>query len=63
MMCRAVEIDGVFHLWGHSWEIERFGQWENLDRVLRMMGELSPGALCLTNGELVNQTMIPAAIS
>jgi hypothetical protein len=52
MMCRALQTGGVFHLWGHSWEIERFNQWENLERVLRRMGELRDQAQCLTNGEL-----------
>ncbi len=22
-----------FHLWGHAWEVERFGQWDLLDRL------------------------------
>ena len=26
---------GVFHLWGHSWEIDRNGDWGRLERVLR----------------------------
>ncbi len=25
---------GVFHLWGHSWEIDRNGDWERLEHVL-----------------------------
>jgi peptidoglycan-N-acetylglucosamine deacetylase len=25
---------GVFHLWGHSWEIDRNGDWARLERVL-----------------------------
>jgi hypothetical protein len=25
---------GVFHLWGHSWEIEANNDWKRLDRVL-----------------------------
>ncbi len=24
---------GVFHLWGHSWEIEEMGEWRNVERV------------------------------
>lgn len=43
---------GVFHLWGHSWEIEEAGQWEALERVLAAMGECKPEARCVTNGEL-----------
>lgn len=26
---------GVFHLWGHSWEIEKNGDWERLENVLK----------------------------
>jgi len=24
---------GVFHLWGHSWEIEKFGLWDELEEI------------------------------
>jgi L-malate glycosyltransferase len=43
---------GVFHLWGHSWEIEETGQWGALERVLSAMGECKEEARCVTNGEL-----------
>lgn len=29
------ENGGVFHLWGHSWEIEKQGDWTRLENVLR----------------------------
>ena len=32
---RVYEKGGVFHLWGHSWEIDRCHGWAKLDRVLR----------------------------
>ncbi len=53
MMRRAIQVGGVFHLWGHSWEIERFDQWKNVEHVLRLMGELSSEATSLTNGDVV----------
>jgi peptidoglycan-N-acetylglucosamine deacetylase len=28
------EVGGMFHLWGHSWEIEAHGDWDRLDRFL-----------------------------
>ena len=28
---------GVFHLWGHSWEIEQFGLWKELETLLKML--------------------------
>ena len=30
---------GVFHLWGHSWELEQNAQWDRLEAVLRLLGE------------------------
>ena len=35
MLERATDLGGVFHLWGHSWEIEQLGLWSVLDRFLR----------------------------
>jgi peptidoglycan/xylan/chitin deacetylase (PgdA/CDA1 family) len=32
----AAERGGVFHLWGHSWELEARGLWRALDRFLRV---------------------------
>ena len=43
---------GVFHLWGHSWEIEEYNQWGAFERVLAAMAEASGSAACLTNSEL-----------
>jgi peptidoglycan/xylan/chitin deacetylase (PgdA/CDA1 family) len=67
MMHRAIQTGGVFHLWGHSWEIERFDQWMNLEHVLRTMGELRGEADCLTNGEVVERSisrdLIPANVA
>lgn len=28
---------GYFHLWGHSWEIEKYGLWEDLEKLLIYM--------------------------
>lgn len=30
----AVRSDGVFHIWGHSWELELFNGWNLLDEFL-----------------------------
>src|SRR5262249_3128027 len=32
----AARRGGVFHLWGHSWELEAHGLWDVLDRFLRV---------------------------
>lgn len=43
---------GVFHLWGHSWEIEETRQWGSLERVLEAMGKFTHEAQCVVNGKL-----------
>jgi len=40
----------VFHLWGHSWEIEEHGMWRACDAFLRSIVEL--GSETRTNGEI-----------
>ena len=41
---------GIFHLWGHSWELDARGDWQRLERVLAYIGR-RPGVRYLTNGE------------
>jgi len=31
----AREKNGYFHLWGHSWEIEKWEQWKQLEEILK----------------------------
>lgn len=52
LMGDVLSSGGVFHLWGHSWEIERTGQWPRLREVLRKLSEHFEPAARLTNGEL-----------
>ena len=52
MLNRAINEGGVFHLWGHSWEIEEQGEWENLERLLKMMSSCRKHSKSVTNGEL-----------
>jgi hypothetical protein len=41
---------GIFHLWGHSWEIDSMGLWERLGKVFEYMGN-RPELHYLTNLE------------
>jgi glycosyltransferase involved in cell wall biosynthesis/peptidoglycan/xylan/chitin deacetylase (PgdA/CDA1 family) len=50
---------GVFHLWGHSWEIEARDDWARLDRVLAHVGGRDD-VTYRTNSELVDGAPIPA---
>lgn len=52
LLKRAADIGGVFHLWGHSWEIEENGQWRVLDEMLAAIAEYRECASLLTNMEL-----------
>lgn len=47
----AVQNGSVFHLWGHSWEIETHNAWEKLERVFQHIAR-HPRASYVTNGEL-----------
>jgi len=42
---------GCFHLWGHSWEIEEFNLWHDLENLFRTMSGL-PGIEYVNNGAL-----------
>jgi peptidoglycan/xylan/chitin deacetylase (PgdA/CDA1 family) len=57
----VAEVGGVFHLWGHSWELQETRQWERLETVLRVMGEHTDQAPCVTNGDLVMSAVPPIA--
>jgi hypothetical protein len=53
LLTRALECGGVFHLWGHSWEVEQSGQWQQLEEVLRFLGEHASQTPALSNGQLL----------
>lgn len=42
----------VFHLWGHSWEIEKYGMWEDLEKFFKYISN-KKDCEYLTNGELL----------
>jgi peptidoglycan-N-acetylglucosamine deacetylase len=52
----AIAHGGVFHLWGHSWELQDAGQWQRLKDVLRFMGGFVRQASALTNGQLYRRS-------
>jgi peptidoglycan/xylan/chitin deacetylase (PgdA/CDA1 family) len=57
LLCDALVHGGVFHLWGHSWELEENGQWLRLEEVLRLMGAIAAQAPSLTNGEVCRRVL------
>lgn len=54
MLEEAIKTGGVFHLWGHSWEIEANEQWQNLEQAFEMLANVvqSGRAVTATNGEI-----------
>jgi peptidoglycan/xylan/chitin deacetylase (PgdA/CDA1 family) len=40
---------GVFHLWGHSWEIDQMDQWQNVERVFAMLAQCKGRAVFVDN--------------
>ncbi len=44
---------GVFHLWGHSWELEAFDGWRQLDSFLRYVAGRIPAERRLNNREVL----------
>src|SRR5258708_2627154 len=46
---------GVFHLWGHSREIDVYHDWDRLERVFRHIAD-RPNVQYLTNAELLTNT-------
>jgi len=52
----ALTRGGVFHLWGHSWELQESGQWQRLEDVLRFLSCFIGDAPALTNAEICSCT-------
>ena len=52
MLPEVIERGGVFHLWGHSWEIEQTGQWRQLEEALQWLGQFTRQAPALTNSQI-----------
>jgi peptidoglycan/xylan/chitin deacetylase (PgdA/CDA1 family) len=42
------ETDGIFHLWGHSWEIDEFDLWRRLDEFLSAVVESNPTTMTVS---------------
>lgn len=54
LLNEVVSRGGVFHLWGHSWEIEEERQWDSLERVLAKMAGVKGMAQFVTNSALAS---------
>jgi peptidoglycan/xylan/chitin deacetylase (PgdA/CDA1 family) len=50
----VLSFGGVFHLWGHSWEVDQMGEWENLERVFSMLSQCEGRAVLTSNSGLLD---------
>ncbi len=58
--------NAVFHLWGHTWELEEAAQWTRLNQVFEMMSRCTPQIACVTNTavcETVSQVAVGGTTS
>jgi peptidoglycan/xylan/chitin deacetylase (PgdA/CDA1 family) len=51
MFDQVVKKGGVYHIWGHSWEIDEHDDWERLENVFRYISA-NPKVKYVSNGEL-----------
>ena len=51
MFDQALKEGGIYHIWGHSWEIDEHDDWERLENVFRYISA-NPEVSYATNGEL-----------
>jgi peptidoglycan/xylan/chitin deacetylase (PgdA/CDA1 family) len=61
LLDHVIREGGVFHLWGHSTEIDEQNQWERLDEFCRLLASYSHGIPCLTNRQICEATSLTAA--
>jgi len=52
LLKHVLEHGGVFHLWGHSWELEAYDQWAKLEAVLAQLRDAADRVTLATNGEI-----------
>ena len=52
LLDRTLRHGGVFHLWGHSWEIEQEQQWDRLKELLAVIAANRDKLAIVTNSEL-----------
>ena len=46
---------GIWHLWGHSWEINQNNDWHKLEHVLNKVQSVSKEVRMVDNSELINK--------
>jgi len=52
LLRRVIKMGGIFHLWGHSWEIEQTRQWDRLEHLLAVIALEMGKSRCITNAQV-----------
>ena len=50
----ALQNGEVFHLWGHSWEIDKYDMWDELEKLLKYISQRE-NCVYLTNSEILQK--------
>jgi hypothetical protein len=50
----TLTVGGVWHLWGHSWEVEALNLWDELEELLDYVAK-RPGVVYASNGETLDR--------
>jgi peptidoglycan/xylan/chitin deacetylase (PgdA/CDA1 family) len=56
MLGHIGNVGGMFHIWGHSWEIEAGGLWTELEDTLKLISDFT-SVVCSTNSEVLEAPM------
>jgi 2-polyprenyl-3-methyl-5-hydroxy-6-metoxy-1,4-benzoquinol methylase len=51
----CLKVGNVFHLWGHSWEIEENNEWEKLERLFKYIKGNTKKEWRMSNGGAINR--------
>jgi peptidoglycan/xylan/chitin deacetylase (PgdA/CDA1 family) len=58
LLGHVLTCGGVFHLWGHSWEVDQMGQWQNLERVFAVLSQCK-GRVVFTDNTGLSDAEMP----
>jgi hypothetical protein len=61
LLALVLQRGGVFHLWGHSWEIQEQQQWKRLEDILALIGQCIGQAQCMSNAEICRAVTLVSA--
>jgi len=50
----AKKKDGIFHLWGHSWELDKYDMWDDLEELFKYITQ-HQNIVYLTNSQILKR--------